>query len=284
MTVCIKERCLKILLFLLAGSVWHSAIANQLLSSKIVSNSAIDASVNISTVKPQQMKPLDQQVSFLSRFNPKRGTIVFQVGGFNASQGNAQNIDIEGLIGDYFTVNNGRASNVLLGLGYYFDGFEKDQFSLLYGVNALYLAHTSVQGDVIQEQLFTNLSYHYSITNYPIYAAAKMFIKNSNGKNDITFDLGIGPNYIRTSHFAERSLDDGITIPEDAFSGQTSTALSVMAGFGIKFNKLLGLPCELGYRFFYLGQGSFKKNNDQFLNTLKTGNNYANALIFSIYA
>jgi len=249
------------------------------MASQLTNNTT--SSVNTSSVELQQKKSLDQHVFKLS---PKHTTIVFQVGGFNASQGNAQNIGIDGLIGDDFTVNHGHASNVLLGLGYYFDGLAKDRFNLLYGINAFYLAQTSVQGDVIQEQLFTNLSYHYSLTNYPVYAAAKMFLKNNYGKNDITFDLGIGPNFISTSHFAEKSLDGGFTLPDNAFSGQTSVAFSVTAGVGIKFNNLLSLPCELGYRFFYLGQGSLKKNNDQLLNTLKTGNNYANALIFSLYA
>jgi hypothetical protein len=247
-TVYIKERCLKIILFLLVGLVSHTAIANQL----------------------------------ASRHSLKRGTIVLQVGGFKAAQGHTQKIGINGLIGDDFTVKHGHASNVLLGLGYYFDALETDRFSSLYGINAFYLARLAVRGKVIQEQLFTNLSYHYSLTNYPVYAAAKMFIKNSNGKDDITFDLGIGPNFIRTSHFTERSLD-GMTIPDRVFSGQTSIAFSATAGVGIKFNHLLGLPCELSYRFFYLNQGSLHKKNDELLNTLKTDNRYANALIFSLY-
>lgn len=269
MTICIKDRCRKIIGSLLVGLVWQSAIAS---------------SVNTSPVQPEQKKWLDQQTSFISKLNPKRATIVFQLGGFNASQGKAQTIDIEGLLGDDFTLNHGHDNNVLLGAGYYIDGLKNDRVSLLYGINAFYLAHTSVRGDVIQEQQFTNLSYHYSISNYPVYAAAKMLIKNSNGKSAITFDLGVGPNYIRTSDFAENSLDDGVTIPDDAFSGRTSVALSVTAGVGIKFDDLLRLPCELSYRFFYLGQGSLSKNSDQLLNTLKTGNSYANALIFSIYA
>ena len=260
------------------GSVWHTAIANQLASSNGVSNSAIASSVNIPSVE-------HQQTSFLSRLNPKRATIVFQVGGFNATQGNAQNVGINGLIGDYFTVNHRNASNVLLGLGYYFNGLERNQFSLLYGINAFYLAPTTVQGNVIQEQLFTNLSYRYSITQYPIYIATKVLINTSSDKYSITCDLGIGPNIIKTSDFSERSLDGGMTLPDNAFTGQTNVAFSATVGVGIKFNNVIArLPFEVGYRFFYLGQGSLSKSNNQILNTLKTGNNYANALIFSIYA
>lgn len=252
------------------GSVWHTAIAS---------------SANTPLAEHQQMKPLDQQSSSLSRFNPKRATIIFQVGGFNTTQGRAQHINIDSLIGDYFTVNHRNESNILLGLGYYVNGLERDKFRLLYGINAFYLAPTSVKGNVIQEQLFTNLSYRYSITHYPIYIATKAFINTNSDKYSITCDLGIGPNIIQTGDFSEQSLDGGMTLPDNAFTGQTNVALSATAGLGIKFNNVIGhLPLEVGYRFFYLGQGSLSKNNNQILNTLKTGNTYANALIFSTYA
>lgn len=275
MDACIKERCFQIPVFLLMGLGWHAAMANQLANT--VSNSGISSPVNASTVGPQQR-------SFLSKFNPKHATILIQGGGFQVSQGHTQHIGIDGLVGDDFTVNHKHANNVLLGLGYYFDRVEKSKFTFLYGINAFYLAPTSVQGNVIQEQLFTNLSYRYSLTNYLVYAAAKILVKNSIGTNDLTFDLGMGPNFIKTSHFTENSLDGGVTLPDNAFSGKTSTVFSATIGAGIKFNKVLGLPCELSYRFFYLNEGSFNKENEQLLNTLRTGNQYANALIFSIYA
>jgi len=238
----IKERCIKILLFLLMGSAWHRVIASPFV---------------------------------------KHSTVVFQAGGFNASQGEAQDINIAGLIGNHYSLGNGHDNNILLGLGYFVDGLTKNNLTVLYGINAFYFGPTSVNGKVIQEQMFTNLAYHYSLNNFPVYAAVKMFLTQD--QNDVTFDLGIGPNFIRASSYNEKSLD-GITVPDNAFTGETNTALSFTAGVGVKFNHLLSLPCELSYRFFYLGEGSLKKNNSQLLDTLKTGNNYANALIFSIYA
>ena len=50
-----------------------------------------------------------------------------------------------------------------------------------------------------------------------------------------------------------------------------------------KFNHLFGeRPLECGYRFFYLGQGSFNIINNQVTTALNTGNVYANALVCSV--
>lgn len=111
--------------------------------------------------------------SNLSQFNPRRAHFVLQVGGFNASQGKSQNIDIDGLIGDRFTVTNGDDQNILVGLGFFVDGFSNCHASTMFGLNAFYLAKTFVKGNIIQEQEFTNLDYRYSVSNYPIYFAAK---------------------------------------------------------------------------------------------------------------
>ena len=53
--------------------------------------------------------------------NLKHGHAVIQLGGFWASQGKAQHVNIEGLIGDDFTVNSQNSSNALVGLGYFID-------------------------------------------------------------------------------------------------------------------------------------------------------------------
>ncbi|MBX9704836.1 MAG: hypothetical protein K5Q00_01155 [Gammaproteobacteria bacterium] len=220
---------------------------------------------------------------WLTKLSPANATIVLQVGGFNATQGKEQNIGIDGLDGDRFTVTHDHDSNVLVGLGYYIDGFDSKKISLLYGINGYYFGHTSVQGEILQEQQYANLSYHYSLVNYPIYAAAKMLLKSAGDNYDITLDLGVGPNFILTSDYTEASLD-GISTPDNLYSGQTSVAYSATAGVGIKFNHMIGsLPAELSYRFFYLGEGTLGKNPDVVQNSLKTGDNYANALMFSIY-
>jgi len=215
-------------------------------------------------------------------FAKPHGHFVFEAGGFSAREGKAQDIGIIDLIGNRFTLDHHDSQNFILGLGYFFDGVHRRRFNLTYGINAFYLAQTFVEGNVIQEQLFTNLSYRYALTHFPIYAAAKALI-NTSRDCALTFDLGIGPNIIHTSHFNERPLPDSDAIPDHAFSGRTSAAFSATAGIGIKFNNALGrLPFEVGYRFFYLGQSRLEKTNNQLTSTLKTGNNYANALIFSV--
>ena len=67
------------------------------------------------------------------------------------------------------------------------------------------------------------------------------------------------------------------------YSGRTTAAFSAMAGVGIQMNNVFGhAPLECGYRFFYLGQGNFNKLSNQLINTLSTGNSYANALLCTL--
>ncbi len=223
-----------------------------------------------------------QAFSFDFKNQLTHGHAVIQLGGYWGDEGKQQHISIENLIGDNFTVTNRQSGNVLAGLGYFVDGQDKDLFKMVYGVNAFYLAKTRISGDVVQENLFTNLSYGYNITHYPVYAVAKSIIKTKSPRYAVTVDLGVGPNFMHTSNFREHSLD-GVTIPDNIFSGQTTTTFSVMTGLGIKINDVFGnAPLECGYKFFYLGQGGFSANNTQVLNTLNTGNDYANALMCSI--
>jgi len=180
-------------------------------------------------------------------------------------------------------VKKSSAQNFLVGVGYYFDGLDTSQIGLKYGINAFYLAPTKVRGHVTQEDLFTNLSYRYSRTNFPIYFAAKVLIPCTINHN-IVIDFGIGPNIICTSGFKEKSLDGGITIPDARiFSGKSVVDFSASAGLGWRINHVLkNFSFEIDYRFFYLGKGELKKVNSQVKNTLRTGNSYANALFLSI--
>ena len=222
--------------------------------------------------------------NFLSNlpFSSKQSHAIIQLGGYWSNQGQMQHVNIEDLIGDEFTVTNHNGSNGLVGIGYFLEGQDNSIFKMSYGVNAFYLAKTDVTGNVIQEELFTNLSYHYNLTHYPIYAIAKSTINTKFSKYGLTIDAGIGPNFMRADGFQEYSLD-GITIPDNIFSSHTTTKFSATAGLGVKINRFFGpTPLECGYRFFYLGQGNFNKASNQVLNTLKTGSNYANALICSM--
>ena len=220
--------------------------------------------------------------SFPSYFNAMKGHAVVQLGGYWSEQGKSQFINIEDLVGDDFTVTNHQASNGLVGFGYYIDGQEKNMFKMSYGVNFFYLPKTAVSGTVIQEDLFTNLSYDYNVTHYPVYAIAKSTIDTKSTDYGLTIDVGIGPNFMQTSYVHEYPIQID-TLSDNIFSGRTTTTFSATAGIGIKFNHVIGsAPLECGYRFFYLGQGNFNKETNQIIDTLNTGTAYANAVMCGI--
>lgn len=220
---------------------------------------------------------------------PSMGTsqhAVVALGGYWSHSGKAQHINIQGLIGDTFTVTDPDDSNGLVGLGYFIEGLHAHNLSLpnvSYGVQAFYLPRTSVGGNVVQENLFTNLSYVYTETHIPLYAMAKSKIKLKSDHYALNIDAGIGPNFMKVDGFQENSLDGGVTLPDNIFSGRTNTTLSATAGVAISVAKVFGeAPLECGYRFFYLGQGHLKTTTTQVLNTLNTGSTYANAAVCSI--
>lgn len=255
-----RERILSSLLLLLPG--WGVAYAAS-------SNSVVDSSQRLSIP------------SSISAF--KQGHIVFQAGGYWSHQGKAQHIDIDGLLGDKFTLAKRDGSNGLVGLGYFINGQNLERVQLSYGVNFFYLPKTSVSGTVVQEDLFTNLSYGYHLSHYPVYAAAKAKTSLPAPNLSLTVDAGIGPDFMRTGGFTEHSLDGGATIPDNAFSGHTSTTFSATAGIGLQLAKVFGeMPLECGYRFFYLGRGRLSKNTGQIVNNLHTGSAYANAVLCAV--
>lgn len=216
-------------------------------------------------------------------FDLKQGNWLLEAGVFDSTQGKAQTVNIQGLIGDRYTVIDRHDHNGLFGLGYLLEGMEKGSFGIDYGINAFYFAKTSVSGDIIQEHLFTNLAYDYDVSRVPVYAIAKAHINNQNANYAITMDLGIGPNFITTTHFEDRSLDSGTTLQDNAYSGHTNVAFSAVTGIGLKMNNAFGKNhLECGYRFFYLGQGDFKRRTDQLLTILQTGHNYAHALMCTV--
>lgn len=210
--------------------------------------------------------------------------LVLEAGGYWSHQGSSQHVDIAGLIGDTFTVSKHRGANGLLGLGYYFAGQENGGFQISYGLNGFYLLPTDVSGVVIQEDLYSNLSYRYRVTHYPLYGVIKSTIGLGDfNKTALTLDAGIGPNFMRAHHFSEQSLDNGVTLADGIFSSHTSTTLSATAGVGLRLGEVLGsTPLECGYRFMYLGKGRFARQTEQVGNALHTGTGYAHALICSV--
>jgi hypothetical protein len=211
----------------------------------------------------------------------KHGHMMAQLGGYWGISGEQQHINIHTLIGNTYTVTKREDSNVLAGLGYYVAGQEKRYFSMSYGINWFYLAKTAVAGLVIQENLFTNLSYGYHLTHYPVYAMAKSTIKMPSDQYAVTLDAGIGPNFMRASGFYEAPINPA-SQADAPFPSRTNTTFSATVGAGLKLNHAFGnVPLECGYRFFYLGQGRFNSISNQ-LNNFNTGATYANAIVCGI--
>lgn len=219
------------------------------------------------------------------------GQALFQTGAYWSHQGQAQHVNIESLIGDDFSVTRHGNVNSFFGFGYLFDGPQYRGLQLNYGVHAFYLPKTSVFGYVLQEELFTNLSYGYYVTHFPVYAALEAttdlsrmpmpFLSKLPGK--LTVDVGIGPNFMKTAGFIEHSIDGGITIPDDAFGNRSTTTFTVTAGASVIVPNVFGaMSLECGYRFFYLGDSHLRRVNDQILNALKTGDIYANAVVVGV--
>ncbi|MCW8410249.1 hypothetical protein OQJ13_14810 [Legionella sp. PATHC035] len=215
-------------------------------------------------------------------FDYTKGHLLLELGGFYATQGKAQDIHIKTLVGNRYTVKSHSQGNGLVGVGYFLDGPEHDRFKFSYGANVFFLGTTATKGYIIEEQLDTNLSYTYKTQNIPLFFMAKSLVQTHSDKINLAIDVGIGPNFIETSHYKEIALTT-FTVPDNGFSDNNTTAFAATVGAGLRFNQVADkIPLECGYRFFYLGQGKLAKNNDLIINTLKTGNNYANALICSV--
>jgi len=209
------------------------------------------------------------------------GHFLLQGGGYVTTSGENQMININGLIGDEFNVTHHQQSNAVFGVGYLVDGLRRGHYGLDYGIDAFYLSKTKVSGTITQELLFTNLAYRYYISHLPVYLFAKGYADLNCNHLALTVDAGIGPNFMKTMQYQDTSLD-GVTLPDHAFSGHSKTVFSAMAGIGLKFMVLQQYPLELGYRYFYLGQGSLHPRTNQILNNLKTGTNTAQALILTL--
>lgn len=219
--------------------------------------------------------------SSVNAFQMPDGHFLLEAGPYYSNQGQNQTININGLIGDEYNVTDHHDWNVIVGAGYLWNGFDSNQYGIDFGVNVFYLAPTEVKGNITQEMLFTNLGYKYSVQHIPVYLFAKGYFNTNYNCLSVTVDAGIGPNFMKTNMKNETSLD-GITVPDNAFNGESTTTLSGMLGIGLKFYVGQNFPLEIGYRYFYLGEGEFKPRSAEILNKLKTGNNSAQALLLTI--
>jgi hypothetical protein len=220
--------------------------------------------------------------NIIERIRAKHPELIAQFGGFIASEGKAQVINASSLRGNGYTLNNNNEGNALFGVGYYFNGIARDRIDINFGLDWLYMLSTPVSGFINQEQIFQNLSYKYNVRNMPLYVAAKAKYKDSKDRLDWIFDIGVGPNFIRTSGYNESSLTD-FTIPNNTFTANNNVAFTAMAGIGIRAHNAFGkIPLECGYRFMYLGEGQLQINNNQISNTLSTGHGYANSIVCGI--
>ncbi len=158
----------------------------------------------------------------------------------------------------------------------------KPRFQLQYGADFFYLPGTPVKGTIYQEHQYPNLSYQYNIEYFPLLFGAKALFKKQYKRYAFTLNGAIGPNFIRLYHYREHPLNT-YSIPMNSFSNRNTTTFAAMVGCGFQLLNVFGKsPVEFGYRFLYLGNSQLPINNDQILNSLKTGSNFANAFVISL--
>ena len=213
--------------------------------------------------------------------HPKFGIFI---GPYFSQAGQAQTVPIVGVIGDYLSVTSKSSTRGIIGGTVYLDSleFELDNFALKYAFSSFYLSPRSVDGQVTQEELVTNLDYSYQLTNVASFVGVRL-INLLNGKRcNLTVDAGIGTNQVTTGLFLELPRAE-YAIPDNAFRGTTTLQFAYMLGAGFQIQNAFGkhtLGC--GYSFLSLGTGKLATINTQIPNELTTGKNYANAIMCSI--
>lgn len=206
------------------------------------------------------------------------GKLAIEAGLFRTNQGKPQDISIDGLVGDHFTVQDGIQNNGLVGIGYYIPVMDN---TLDVGLNVFYLAKTTIKGSVIQEQQYENLDYRYDVIQAPIYLDVKKHFPMSESYG-FTLDLGIGANIMNLHNYHDEPSDGSNSLPDEAFKSQSNVLFSGSVGVGIELcNLLYHQPIEIGYRFFYLGESSLPGRVPE-IQDLKTGHTYAHSLIATI--
>jgi len=217
-------------------------------------------------------------------FHLPPGQLNLSLGGAYITQGQDQLININKTFGNIYAVSQESDTVFLAGAGYLFNVFEKAPVDISLGASVYYLSLAKVQGVIYLERTFPNLAYEYKTTNVPLYAHAKGVWKGQDERVSLVVDAGVGPNFIKTQDYHERSIDGGVTIPNQAFRGETEVKLSAMAGIGLRMNHIWkDKSLEVGYKYFYLNEGKLNPR-PQVLNHLKTSNADAHALTLTLIA
>ncbi len=204
------------------------------------------------------------------------------IGGFVSSQGINQHINITGLVGNQYSPSKKNGGNVIVGAGFLRPMGTYETFDVEYGIQIYYLPSVTAGGNIAIENVLPNLDYKYSVSFLPLYANLKFNINTEFEKTKLTLDFGIGPDFMRLNSYREIALTNA-TIPSSFYSSQSRTQFATLFGVGLKSDKYLNnATLELGYRFFYLGNGSFSPNNPFVLTRFRTGPIYANAATLSV--
>lgn len=204
------------------------------------------------------------------------------VGGASVHQGAEQLINIQNSLGNTYIFNKTSDHVAMIGFSWLRQGLIKAPFDVGFGVSAYYFAPAEVDGTIYLERNFPNLSFQYEVKNIPLYVASKIVIPNKAGLPSAVIDLGVGANFITTRNYLERSIDGGISIPSQSFSGKSSVKSSAMAGIGIRLNRFIKNVClEFGYKYFYLNTGDFNPA-DQILTNLSTKQMNAHVLALTL--
>ncbi|WP_133130753.1 hypothetical protein [Legionella yabuuchiae] len=217
-------------------------------------------------------------------FHLPQGQLNLSLGGADVHQGQEQLVNISNTFGNIYTISQQKDTVFLAGAGYFFDVFSRQPMDVSLGASIYYLSSATVNGLIYLERTFPNLGYQYKTTNIPLYAHAKGVWKGQDERVALVVDAGIGPNFIKTHDYQEHSIDGGVTIPNQTFSGDTQVEFSAMAGIGLRLNQVWNnTALEVGYKYFYLNEGELNPR-PQVLNHLNTGNANAHALVFTIIA
>ncbi len=217
-------------------------------------------------------------------FHLPPGQLNLSLGGAHIEQGQEQLINISKTFGNVHTVSQQKDTVFLAGAGYFFDAFSRQTMDVSMGASVYYLNSATVNGLIYLERTFPNLSYQYKTTNVPLYANAKAVLTDQSKRLSFVVDVGVGPNFIKTHDYRESSIDGGVTIPNQAFHGDTQVKFSAMAGIGLRLNQVWkNTALEVGYKYFYLNEGELNPR-PQVLNHLKTGNADAHALTLTLIA